>query len=75
MASVTITIHIWSSEHGFSEAKGLGGTIYDALNRAELTHPNYQIIDCFYEFGRAIDDQSGHLKQVVQRYRMEMERL
>lgn len=69
------TVHFWSISDGFKEVKTLMGAAYDALHRAELTDPEFQVVDCLLEFQEALRDPDGATKHGVQRYKVTMERI
>lgn len=72
-AEITITLHFWSRANGFKQVKALMDQAYGLLHRAVLTKAGYNVVDCLFDFGDAINDPDGQTKHGVQRYRITIE--
>lgn len=65
----TITLHIWSRQHGKKEAKDIQGLIYAALHRYALDVTGYHTITLDFEYSDVFLDADGRTRHGVCRYR------
>lgn len=72
-AEITLTLHFWSRANGFKQVKALMDQAYGILDRDSLSKTGYNVVDCLFEFGEAMDDPDGQTKHGVQRYRLTIE--
>lgn len=73
-SDASITVHTWSRERGRKETKAIQGEIYDALHRAEMTHPGYRIVSIDWEGSQSFMDADGLTRHGVQTFRILLER-
>jgi len=55
----TLTLHVWSGEHGRMELKDIMGLVYDALNGASLTLTGHALVFINFENANDLREQEG----------------
>lgn len=68
-AAITVTIHIWSRQPGWKEAKQIEGAVYDVLHRAELELDNHEFIGIDFENSEHIRDPDGKTLHIAMDFR------
>jgi hypothetical protein len=66
----TLTIHVWSRQHGRAEAKLIMAQIYDALNRVAFDITDGYILDCMYDFSDTVREGDGTTVHGIIRFRI-----
>jgi hypothetical protein len=72
---VSITIHVWSRFSGRSEVKRIQGYIYDLLNRAEITDPDYKFVSITHVNSQSNLESDGETRHGVQTFNLIIEEL
>jgi hypothetical protein len=74
---IVATLHLWSAKKGKYEVLQLHNLVHSALNRANLSLTTFRCIDCIYDSGQLIEDDSTgvNLMHYTERYRIDTEEL
>lgn len=74
---VLATIHLWSAKKGKYEVLQLHNLVHSALNNQKLTLTNNRCINCLYDSGEVIEDDSTgvNLLHHTGRYRIDTQEL
>ena len=74
-ASISFTVHVWSRHRGREETKGIQGAIYNALNRADVSALNYDIIAIDFETSQSFLDADALTRHGVSTFRMLIDKI
>jgi len=74
---IVATLHLWSAHKGKYEILQLHNLVHSALHGKTLSLTNYRCIDCLYDTGELIEDDSTgvNLMHYTERYRIDTEEL
>jgi hypothetical protein len=72
-SETTCTIHVWSQYRGRKEVKEIMRSVYDTLNRANLTITGGHLVECHAEFEESFLDPDGLTRHGVIRFRLIVE--
>lgn len=70
---IVATIHLWSNKKGKYEVLQLHNLVHSALHKANLSLTNNRSIDCLYDSGELVEDDSTgvNLMHYTERYRID----
>lgn len=62
------TIHVWSTEHGFSEVNTIKSRITELLDHQPLTVTGHDVVMCHFEFEQNLNDPDPEIRHGVIRF-------
>lgn len=65
-----VTLHVWSKQHGFSEALEIAARICTVLEHQSLTVSGYDHVLTAFEFAQTLRDPDPEIRHVPVRFRI-----